>query len=209
MIGQAANQQLNRTVESAGFTDSDNAGPAFLFDSQMTGLRAEFGSEIIVSSARAFDLIQPESSEVSVTVTAPDGTVLHSGALAESMNITLSQYGVWRIVYTAEDALGNTASRSFNITVADREPPDITVNGEIGASFNRGDAITIPAAEVTDNLAGAGDVTIYIKTPDARYYKTVAGANYTFEEAGSYLIVYSAADAEGNVQRITFTVNVK
>lgn len=209
MIGQAANQQLNRTVESAGFTDSDNAGPAFLFDSQMTGLRAEFGSEITVSSARAFDLIQPESSEVSVTVTAPDGTVLHSGALAESMNITLSQYGVWRIVYTAEDSLGNTASRSFNVTVADREPPDITVNGEIGASFNRGDAITIPAAEVTDNLAGAGDVTIYIKTPDARYYKTVAGANYTFEEAGSYLIVYSAADAEGNVQRITFTVNVK
>ena len=81
-------------------------------------------------------------------VNIQDGTVLHSGALAESMNITLSQYGVWRIVYTAEDALGNTASRSFNITVADREPPDITVNG---VAYTVADDVKLAASAENSN----------------------------------------------------------
>lgn len=64
--------------------------------------------------------------------------------------------GVTTVVYTATDAVGNSSSCSFTVTVNDTEPPEITGPGDLVVSTDPGSCsanVTFPLPVVADNCA--------------------------------------------------------
>ncbi len=64
--------------------------------------------------------------------------------------------GTTTVACTATDASGNTASKSFHVTVNDTEPPSLTVPADITQSTDPGLATAVVTFTVTasDNVPG-------------------------------------------------------
>ncbi|MGA1781572.1 MAG: HYR domain-containing protein, partial [Planctomycetota bacterium] len=125
-------------------------------------------------------------------VTWPEPSVSDDCAIAPVVTSSHSSgdtfpIGITTVVYTAVDDFGNSASASFDITVADRELPVIGgVPGTIAASTDAGlctAAVTWSEPTVTDNCVGP-TVTSSHSPGD------------TFP-LGSTTVTYTAADASG------------
>ncbi len=210
LVKTVSNQNMTYTIErNANYVDNDNVGPELLFASKMVNSRTTINSEFVVSSAVAYDFIQMGSSYANVKVKDPSGNTIINEKLAESKKITLNKYGTYTIEYRAVDKLGTATTKTFNVVVYDNEAPSIIVNGTIKNEYNVGSTITLPSSTVADNYSTNLTAKVYIKTPSANYVVLTGKTEYTFGEKGSYLLVYSAEDAFGNLRRITYEITVK
>lgn len=110
--------------------------------------------------------------------------------------------GTNSVNYVVSDPSGNSATKSFTVTVQDREAPKFTqpipnvavaggtlVNGVLGAYVN------YPTVVVQDNDGKAPTVTYSIPTG-------------SFFPKGSRLVTAVAMDGSGNIASVTFAVNV-
>lgn len=208
IVSAVANQGLNFIMENGKNRDCDNSGPSFLFASEMNDSRVRFGEQFVVLAAKAYDLIQRKSTDVSVTVTAPDNSVVYDGTIAQSKAIRLNRYGLYKITYSASDAIGNKSSQTFNVTVADTTPPTVTVSENIASVAELGATVSIPSVAVSDDVTQGITATVYVRLPDGKYVKAEQGGSLKFEMRGTYYIIYSAQDENGNLSRVTFTVTV-
>jgi alpha-tubulin suppressor-like RCC1 family protein len=95
------------------------------------------------------------------------------------------------VTYTATDAAGNTATCSFTVTVNDNSAPVIPVL----ATINSQCAITVTAPVATDNCSGMITGT------------TTDSLTYTSE--GTYTILWSFTDGNGNTSTANQTVIVE
>ena len=116
-----------------------------------------------------------------------DDSILTASVIV-SGSVNVSELGSTTLNYNVSDSSGNPAEqRSRTVNVVDREPPTIEpieIEGEIDITVAHGSTFSDPGATVFDNydsqriISGTGTVTM--------------------TEVGSYAIVYTAYDSEGN-----------
>jgi len=104
--------------------------------------------------------------------------------------------GQTSITWTGTDASGNTAAAAQTVTVADREPPVLSVPADftVNATSPSG-AVVSYVASATDNVAGVVPVSC----------SPVAGSGFAI---GTTRVTCMAADPSGNQASATFRVTV-
>ncbi len=101
--------------------------------------------------------------------------------------------GVYTITYSASDAAGNTATATRTITVADTQPPVISLIGDSEVSHEQGSNYIDAGASASDVVDG--DVEVLI-------------AGDVDDEVGEYTVTFTATDAADNSATQTRLVTV-
>ena len=146
-------------------------------------------------------------------ITALDGTVLDGTQDSQkSYQIKLSEYGDYRVTYSAEDALGNPNSYSYAINVTDTERPILTVDtNPVAVKVNT--VVEIKPVTVSDNLDTNLEVVVNIKKPDGlleRLNVDESGKRvFTPTQKGTYVVYYIVSDAEGNTTMAQYSIIVE
>jgi autotransporter-associated beta strand protein len=122
-----------------------------------------------------------------------DGSVQVSSSAASGSTFAL---GTTAVTLTATDAAGNTATRSFNVTVRDTTKPALTppANLTLEAAGAAG-AVATFTATATDIVSGNVPVT----------YSVQPGSTFPL---GTTTVTATATDAAGNTATATFNVTV-
>lgn len=180
------------------------------------------GEEFNIPTYEIYDVLS-QVTETSVKVEAPDGQEY-------TEPFTISQYGKYKLTFIAKDSCGNTMKTVKMIFVNDDVAPELTVSAMEKTSYKLGDAISVPAYTVSDNLDTAivdvililpnyeirvlthdeaGEIT-YCLTDTTMYNQSFCKDNSSFiaQQTGTYTIRYVAYDDQYNrsVQELTFTV---
>ncbi len=137
-----------------------------------------------------------------VTYTNPTATDIVDGAVSVvSVPASGSTFplGTSTVVSTAKDALGNSSSTSFTVTVCDKTPPVIYNTPAnipcVEATSPAGAVVTYANPTATDIVDGVVAVT------------TLPASGSTFS-LGTTTVVSTATDAHGNSASTSFTVTV-
>lgn len=107
---------------------------------------------------------------------------------------TLFATGTTTVTVTAKDAAGNTANRTFTITVSDTEKPTVT-KGQIGVSYQTvaaAEAAALAATTYSDNCTATAHLT--------KVVATVGTCNAA--------ITVTVRDAANNSQSVTYTTKI-
>ncbi len=146
-----------------------------------------------------------ELGNISFQYSVDDGP-LQMAALSTSTVATFEE-GVHEVKYYISDCAGNVDSCSFNLTVADREAPQIDCPSDIVVALETGDCdtlITLPFIEVaTDNCPGFGSYSRTLPTDTTGAYLTFKydpNLNDYLAESREYVFTGVAANALGPVQ---------
>lgn len=165
------------------------------------------GNQITFPSATAKDGETDVTANIKLKVIAEDGTATDLDGYTFTPTVT----GRYDVYYYVTDAAGNIgyARVAFKVSEDDKVKPEINVDtSEIKVTI--GQAFTLPAATVTDNVDGdiLADLVIDVYGPYQNYYIGVPGDSYTLYAAGEHELVYYVYDFAGNYseQRITVTV---
>ncbi|MBQ8725716.1 MAG: hypothetical protein IJY84_01265 [Clostridia bacterium] len=135
-----------------------------IFIAESYAVKNVFGQIAKVSAGSAFDVLG-YVEEFSATVIAPDGSVVLDNVSAyESHEITLNQYGEYRLTYYALDSHGISYTETKLISVVERELPKLKVL-KLADSFRVGETVTIPTYEVSDN-SGVYCVDVILVMPN-------------------------------------------
>ena len=187
----------------------DNQGPNILYSKRMTDGRYVYGTKLVVSSAKAYDLIQSNST-VSVKITAPNGSVIYNGDIDKDYELTLSQYGKYKITYTAQDGVA-TNTKDYNITVYGDKMPEINVSQNINKQYNAGSTLTIPSATAKSKNGNEAslNVKVYLIDSLGKYTTRTLGENIELKQKGVYYLVYTVEDEFNNLSRISYRFTVK
>ena len=121
-----------------------------------------------------------------------------------STNLSFNDAGGIVVTLTVKDAAGNTHSDNLRITVNDITVP--MADAGINQTVNQGNLVTFNGTGSTDNVG----VDNYTWTLNDGGTKTVfgVGANYTFNNAGTFVVTLSVKDAAGNTNPDTVTITV-
>ena len=125
-----------------------------------------------------------------------DGDLL-SQIVIDSSQVNLSVLGTYPLTYSVTDSSGNTSSVTVQITIADRTKPVIKASSPI--YFLEGDATPdyLSLATATDNYDG--DVTDRI---------TVNSSAVNLNVVGTYNVIYTVSDLQGNTTSLTIQLIV-
>jgi hypothetical protein len=104
--------------------------------------------------------------------------------------------GIYTLTYTVADPSGNSTTATRIVTVVDRTPPALTLNGAAAMVLTAHQAFVDPGATATDICAG--DLTSAL---------TISGS-VNPNVLGIYMLTYSVTDASGNTATAVRTVNV-
>ncbi len=196
-------QQSGSCAGTGTFTIANDAWTADFFNNAAYYQElnsAEVQGVIYQPSATApLDIIPPivpvlatVSGFCSVTVTAPTTTDNCAGIVTGTTSnpLTYSTKGTYTIVWTFADGSGNTSTATQSVVVDDVTPPVIpviaTATGEC--------SVTVTAPTTTDNCVGT--VTGITSSP------------LTYSVQGSYTIVWTFADGNGNTSTATQSIVV-
>jgi len=123
----------------------------------------------------------------------------------QKVSYTFASVGIWPVTLTVRDAGGNSASRSFNVSVVDRTAPLLAA--EVVGSALVGEAISLNAENSTDNV---GILTVEWTILGPATSRSVNGrfVPWTFSTAGNYTITLTLVDRAGNMAARTFNITV-
>ena len=135
-----------------------------------------------------------------VTYTPPTATDTQDGSVAVSCDKNSGDtfsLGLTTVNCSSTDSAGNTASKTFKVTVSDTTIPVITLDGTISITLEIHSSYSDAGATASDNIDG--DLT-----------PSVATVNPVNKDVlGSYVVTYDVSDSSGNpAAQITRTVNV-
>lgn len=217
----AVNRIGNQSLGHKNSNDADLTEPVIVLTSGLNTTQY-MGDTFNIPSFEAYD-VYSDVTERSVTVEMPDGTTA-------SESFTISQYGRYKIVYTAKDACGNSVKTNKMVFVNDDIVPELKVNALEKTEYSLGDAVAYPGYTASDNLENCyvdviailpncevrllthdanGEIT-YALTDAGLYNATFRVDNSSFraEQTGTYTLRYVAYDDQFNktVHELTFTV---
>ena len=198
-VVSVAGQKFNSKIRN------DKTGPMIKIAGQSGEINV--GDEVTVYPAIAFDLLSgAKSIHVSVTHTASGkATTLYENVpCAEAFTFKVTAYGTYSITYTAYDNLNRDNSAFESISVADRVPPEIELNGIVPEAVKVGTKLKLPKAVVQDDYSTA-TLTVYAIAPDADMI-WIKDYSVKLTQVGKYKIVYFAVDATGSSTIKTFDV---
>lgn len=142
---------------------------------------------------------------VTVSVVSPTGVSVVTNASAESVQrFTASEAGAYQLIYRMTVQSDDPIIREYTLTATvDGTKPTITVSVK-QTSVGTGKVVTVPTATATDPEDGAVLVSYAVKFGTTEI--AVADGKFTPENEGTYTIVYTATDASGNTETLSFTV---
>ncbi len=173
----------------------------------------DLGYVLKLKDLKAYDVLQPEAA-VEVTFMFADGTVGCQSAAAETVaDITVDQVGTHTLKIKAQDAAGCRLDVTYRITVADPEPPEITVSGELAETAQAHKGLKIPGASASANSAVR--IRVVVLDPHWNLTELAAGDDRIADtqidklQAGIYHVRYIATDEWDNVTTLVYTVTVE
>lgn len=211
----------NQPLGHKNSTTADMAEPSLAITSALISTQY-MGDEFDIPSYEIYDVLS-QVTEYSVTVEAPDGQIY-------TEPFTISQYGKYKLTFSAQDTFGNRLKTVKMIFVNDDVAPELTVSAMEKTAYKVGDTVAVPGYTVSDNLdAACVDVILFLPNYEIRllthdeageityclnntsmYSKTFINDSSSFkaEQTGEYTIRYVAYDDQYNktVQELTFTV---
>lgn len=170
---------------------------------------ADYGETVTVYSANASDVLG--SVTMTLSVTAPDGTVLFDSVAADTdRTITIDQYGTYRIVYTLQDSSGNRLNQTYPVYCVSNEQLSVVLDGNVNTSRRVGDTFTAPSFHVEGSRFTAAEIytTVYVIDPDYVHASLDNGA-YTFEKTGTYTVRIYAQDPDYNTAYLDIVIEVR
>ena len=197
MIKQITGKYMISTVAQGG-------GPSIevLGENQ----RIELNDMITIFPAAAYEFLEGVKS-VTVKVTAPGGQVLINNEPADmAYQVKAEKFGTYTILYTANPNVGKVRTKRVSVSVANRQAPQITVNGEIPEGIKLGSTLELPSATVVASTEEYSLSILYLRPDDA--YMLVRDNKITFTEKGTWLISYFAQDDDGLCSIKIFKVTV-
>lgn len=197
---QIANQNFNDTYY-------DYNQPLITINGYVSG-SYDIGDEIVLPTATAYDVFS-NVEDVKVMVKIGSTTVFRNLSASVTQKFTISEYGTYQIIYTAQDADGNVATLNRYVTCFDRVKPELEFSGSFITEAKSGDTFALPQYTVKDN----GDVSkviveTYFCTPDGIMY-ACDGKEVTFTGTGTYVIYYQLIDENDNTAFYAFSVVVR
>lgn len=140
------------------------------------------------------------------------GDTSGDGAVSSVMSGAVSTARIYSESLTAKQ-LKMLAAR--DLTSLDAENPLIQVDGTVAETGKQGEAYTVPAAKAADNstnvtikaeIFGEDGQIVYTAGGDSA---EVAESTFTPDVAGSYTLVYTAADGAGNTETAEYAITVE
>ncbi len=121
----------------------------------------------------------------------------------------INEEGTYLLTYLAVDNNGNEVSLSYMLKVqVFGTKATIEVAGELAQSVEAGEAFAIPVAKGYDKSGNEIPVLTYVRYPSSRV-APLTDKTITFEEKGTYEIIFYVKDASGCAAYKTITVTVK
>lgn len=193
----------------------DYSDPAIVISGTYGG-SYDWGSIYSIPKTYAADVLAPHC-EVSLTVYTPsngiatdvNGVRLDKVDASAEWQIKLSEYGQYRIRYTASESdwFGNEKSLQYMVSVYDNVAPEIVL-GNYSRTGTVGEVYRLPKRTISDNLTTEENIAsyVYVYTPNGKLVSVTDSV--LFETAGDYEFRVTAIDEAGNVSYKTFTVRV-
>ncbi len=191
----------------------DRTMPQPYYFSGMQYRRIRLGESFTVSRAAVFDVLDC-NAQISVSVTAPDGTkLLEKAACDQDYVFTGEQYGSYVIVYYLFDSRNNSETvhnETFNVFVADETPPLICVTSRKPGDIAFGGTIARPEYTVSDNVSASENckTAVFVKDVSGFVTDITDEEGYTPAQKGTYYLYIFAYDEAYNSRITVFTVQV-
>lgn len=213
---------LGNNQSFSNSTIRDRIGPMFGVNGTYPQ-QVEMGTELKILSASSSDVLASVTSSVSVT--APDGSVLlEDAAITGEYSVAITQYGYYRVTYTAKDENNNTTNQTFPVYCVSNEPIRIVLDAampeklSLNANWTRS---TIPAFHTEGGVfTGEGEIVqkIIIIDPDF-VFNSISGTRsndesdknevvYSFTKKGVYTVRLYAYDPDYNTAYVDYSVTV-
>lgn len=118
--------------------------------------------------------------------------------------------GTYTVTYTIKDSAGQTATLEKTLLIGDTTPPKLVISNEkvnLPTSAKLGSTLTINASDISyeDSVSAEKDIKLVVTIKDASGNVTTLSKDsgtgeysYTFENAGTYTLTYTATDKAGN-----------
>ncbi len=196
----------------------DYANPRISFKGDYGG-EYKVGSEYVLTEAIVSDVLDGRVPvEVTVedpaenTISSIQGKKLDGYKVSEGefISVRLNKFGTYFITYYAVDSYGNRLSFTYTVNVIDDSKPVITLSSKLPTEVVVGSKVHIPGASVSDDKDSGLKCTVMLILPTGRVetFYTDSDTGFMATETGSYNVIYSARDSEGNVQNLIFTIKV-
>ena len=195
---------------------ADIIAPQVWFEAYDGGLKS-VGDLITVAGIAVGDVLDPDYT-VSYCIKRPNGeyAIDENGLVLSAQNTDHTktytfravEYGYYTVEISAKDFVGNTAGFEYTINVDDTEAPVATLQEEMPTEIKAGEAFTISALDVLDNITKECSVDVNLMTPFMLTVKVEMGKTYSFATKGTYCISYTVKDAKGNTTIITHSFKV-
>ncbi len=215
-VGTIALNGINGNVFTADTRDYANPRISFKGD---YGGEYKVGSEYVLTEPIVSDVLDgrvpveltvedpSENTITSVQGKKLDGYKIEDG---EFVSIKLNKYGTYFVTYYAVDSYGNRLNFTYTVNVIDDSNPVITLSSKLPTEVVVGSKVHIPSASVSDDKDSGLKCTVMLILPTGRVetFYTDSDTGFMATETGSYNVIYSARDSEGNVQNLIFTIMV-
>lgn len=197
----------------------DELPPQWIFPS----MNIEFlvGDTITIKDVVGVDVVDPNVT-VKLTVYSGaqpvkdvNGELIIEVDGTKPVSFVATKQGKYRLEYYVEDASGNVEPRTLQklLYVYDRNAPTIT-HGAMPTSVKVGDTVVFPEIKAEDLESGRRtELQLIVRWPSAKMKQiqfsksgTIRDAEFTFDKAGTYVIMLVAMDESGNYTRKEFKV---
>lgn len=182
----------------------------------------EIGTKLTIKGAAYSDALSAvKRADARVSVTKPsggyalgiDGKELKDVFADEDLEITLSEYGVYRLTYTIKDANGRMTEQPYGIEVADMLAPTVTFNdgsdSKTVQTIKLAYKYKIKEYTLNDNYDSAEDLTVHTFIYDKNGVIVKYGVSeFSLAEEGEYTVYVYCVDTSGNYGYASYKLKV-
>ena len=175
-------------------------------------LSATVGEKITLKNAVAADVISPVTT-LTVTVKGPDGKAVKAtdGRTLENDELLSGEFviekaGTYVITYNFSDG---TKEADETVTIVGNKVSaiEITPASAVPESAAIGATVTVPEAKITAD--SSSEYYVLVINPKGVITNITATRSFKAEFKGTYKVIYSAYDSDGNVKTVYYDVIVK
>ena len=211
-VSEGASIFLNEIGGIRVSNDEDNIAPQIVtdgkvetngFKDEIYTLKRVFVGDVLCPNSKATITVMSPSGAV---VTSVDGVVLNKATADREYQITLSEYGSYRVIIeSVEDSswrYSNSKKTNYAITVIDGVKPTITFTEEFDKKIKVDDELVIPPFTVADNFSTVDkiDVMIMVTNPKGMpIYLNGEQKTIVCRYEGTYKIKILVVDEMGNL----------
>lgn len=181
-----------------------------------TGIK-EKGSTMTVYAPICTDALSPISERgIRVSLYGEQGNLkdengreLKNVSLNENVKVTLSTSGEYTLSYRITDGWGNERVLNYVISVIDRTPPVVTVEGNANGTTQTAklDSV-ITVKKHTVSAASETQVLVMVYAPSGKFIKVDENGTFTVSEKGVYRVCYHCYDKDFNQTTAYYFVKV-